>query len=128
MKHFDESAGGPAPGRGASLDTRLIFRRMIEDEVRAGRLTRSRRRRIVRYAAQLDLSAVETGRLIDECRAKVAAERRADVGTDDRSAADAFTYHDSTEGPPGPAMVWKIWLIVVAAIVLDLLMLRWLAG
>jgi hypothetical protein len=50
------------------IDTKEIFREMIAQEVRCGRLSPSRRRRIVRYAAQLRLSAVETGRLIAECR------------------------------------------------------------
>ena len=52
------------------IDTQEIFRELIAQEVRSGRLTPSRRRRIVRYAAQLHLSAVETGRLIAECRAE----------------------------------------------------------
>lgn len=50
------------------INTKEIFRELIAQEVRSGRLTPSRRRRMVRYAAQLRLSAVETGRLIAECR------------------------------------------------------------
>ena len=48
-------------------DTRTIFRELIAAELRAGRLTPSRRARIVRYASQIGLSAVEAGRLITEC-------------------------------------------------------------
>jgi hypothetical protein len=63
------SAAGFRPGGGMRrIDTKEIFREMIAQEVRSGRLSPSRRRRIVRYAAQLRLSAVETGRLITECR------------------------------------------------------------
>ena len=50
------------------IGTKEIFRELIAQEVRSGRLTPSRRRRLVRYAEQLRLSAVETGRLIAECR------------------------------------------------------------
>jgi hypothetical protein len=55
------------------MDTRDVFRALIVEEIRSGRLTAARRRRIVQYAAQLRLSAVETGRLIAECRDEVAA-------------------------------------------------------
>ena len=62
-------AGGHSPrDYTRRIDTKEIFRELIAQEVRSGRLTPSRRRRIVRYAAQLRLSAVETGRLIAECR------------------------------------------------------------
>ncbi len=53
-----------------SISNREIFREMIAHEVRAGRLDRARRQRIVRYAAQLGLSAVETGAMIQDCRAE----------------------------------------------------------
>ena len=49
-------------------DTETIFRELIAAELRAGRLTPLRRARIIRYASQIGLSAVEAGRLIAECR------------------------------------------------------------
>ena len=52
----------------APPDTSVIFREMIAAELRAGRLTRLRRARMVRYASQLGMSAAEAGRLIRECR------------------------------------------------------------
>ena len=62
-------AGGYSPSDYTQrIDTKEIFRELIAQEVRSGRLTPSRRRRMVRYAAQFHLSAVETGRLIAECR------------------------------------------------------------
>ena len=51
-----------------SIDTRDIFRQMIADEIRSGRLSRGRRRRIVRYATSMGVSAVEAGKLIAACR------------------------------------------------------------
>ena len=74
MYEFDRDdvgsfAGGYSPrDYTRRIDTKEIFRELIAQEVRSGRLSPSRRRRIVRYAAQLRLSAVETGRLIAECR------------------------------------------------------------
>lgn len=55
------------------IDTREIFRRLILDEIRRGALDRPRRRRIIQYAAQLKLSAVEIGQLINSCRDELLA-------------------------------------------------------
>ena len=74
VHEFDRGDGDGFAGRYSPrdytrrIDTKEIFRELIAQEVRSGRLTPSRRRRIVRYAAQLSLSTVETGRLIAECR------------------------------------------------------------
>jgi hypothetical protein len=54
-----------------SIDTREVFRQLIVDEIRNGRLTPARRRRVVRYAAGLGLSAVQAGRLVARCREEV---------------------------------------------------------
>lgn len=59
----------------AAIDNDQIFRRLILDEVRAGRLTAARRRRIVRYAAGLRISAVEVGRMVAECQSEVLSSR-----------------------------------------------------
>lgn len=53
-----------------------VFVEMIRAEIRNGRLSAWRRRRIVQFAAQLNLSAVEAGRLIEQCRADWQAESR----------------------------------------------------
>jgi len=60
--------GNEAPNRPLRLDTQTIFREMIARELRCGRLTKSSRARIVRYASQMGLSAVEAGELIGKCR------------------------------------------------------------
>ncbi|MCC7292856.1 MAG: hypothetical protein IT449_12415 [Phycisphaerales bacterium] len=52
---------GRTPGK------REVFRAMIEWEAISGSLTPSRRRRLVRYAAQLGLSATQAGELIRAC-------------------------------------------------------------
>lgn len=101
-----------------SIGTDDIFRQLIADEIRNGRLSPSRRRRVVRYAAQLGLSAVEAGELIVACR------------------EEALQSNDSTEQfhalrlvePPPPAVPIpiKIALVVGLAILLDLLVVAWL--
>ena len=48
-------------------DTKTIFRELIAAELRTGRLSAARRARIVRYASQIGLSAVEAGRLVSDC-------------------------------------------------------------
>lgn len=57
------------------IESHDVFRQLIEEEIRNGRLSTSRRRRIVRYAAQLGLSATQAGRLIEASRAEFQQER-----------------------------------------------------
>lgn len=61
-------ADGERPAFQPTMHLDDIFRELIRAEIRNGRLSAWRRRRIVQYAAQLKLSAVEAGRLIEECR------------------------------------------------------------
>ncbi len=56
------------PTKPRRIHAKDILRELIAQELRAGRLTPSRRRRMVRYAAKFHLSAVDTGMLIEECR------------------------------------------------------------
>lgn len=66
--------------RPAPIELGETFRQLIIDELRNGRLTPVRRRRIVRYAAHLGVSAVEAGHLIAVCREEV---RRKKLAKDD---------------------------------------------
>ncbi|MGB0714468.1 MAG: hypothetical protein ACPGXK_01235 [Phycisphaerae bacterium] len=128
--------------------TREIFERMIEQEVRNGRLTAHRRRRIIRYAAQLRLNAVDAGMLIQQCQERVAEELQSPAQSSSSPHAarstHPLTYHpgddavdyavDDPQGLQRARMsrshpnfdYWLIWLIVFAAIVVDALLLRWL--
>lgn len=113
-----------ASGEGAAFDvhkrmeTRDIFRELIASEVRAGRLTNGRRKRIIRYAAQLGLSAVETGRLIDQCRRELAPDSEGFAPTPSLRIAPAKQSRI-------PAWV-KIWIVVVLALAADWTLLRWI--
>ena len=100
------------------IDTREIFRELIASELRNGRLTRERRRRIVRYAAQMGLSAVEAGRLIAACRAEAL-----------QSGDPTEKYHALRLVDPEPECIpvgLKLTLVVALAILVDLLVIRWL--
>ncbi len=101
-----------------SIDTQDIFRQLITDELRNGRLTPARRRRIVRYSAGLGLSAVQAGRLVKACRQEVL-----------QSSDPAERYHalHLVEAPPTkvPTPV-KIAIVVAAAILVDVLLVKWL--
>lgn len=55
------------PFTGAVPSKREIFRELIVAELRQGRLNPVRRARIVRFASQIGLTAVEAGRMIHEC-------------------------------------------------------------
>ena len=105
-------------GFAPSIDTREVFRRLITDELRDGRLTPSRRRRIVRYAAHFGLSAVQVGRLITTCREEAL-----------RSADPSERRHALRLIEPAPTRVptpLKIALIVVGTVLLSLLVAKWL--
>lgn len=61
------------------IDTKDVFRALIENELLAGRLSERRRARIVRYASQMGLTAVEAGRLIAECQSVAQAVPKSPV-------------------------------------------------
>ena len=60
-----------SPEQGQLIDTHEVFRQLILGEIRNGRLSRWRRRRIVQYAAAMGLSATEAGDLLVACRKEV---------------------------------------------------------
>ena len=100
------------------IDTQEIFRELIAQEVRSGRLTPSRRRRIIRYAAQLHLSAVETGRLIAECR---------DEALQSDNPEEMYHALRLVEPPQAEMPVaLKVAIVAAGAIVVNLLLSRWL--
>jgi len=96
------------------IDTNMVFRELILDEIRSGRLSRSRRRRIVRYAAALGLSAVDAGNMIAECREQLLDEE------DPVSQGHALRLVE-----PDPTLIpagLKLALAAALAIVLDILL------
>lgn len=68
---------GPAPALEATmtpLEMHELFKRMVRDEVAAGTLTFSRRKRLIRYATQVGLSELHANVLIYEARREADAE------------------------------------------------------
>ena len=124
MYEFDRDdvgsfAGGYSPrDYTRRIDTKEIFRELIAQEVRSGRLSPSRRRRIVRYAAQLRLSAVETGRMIAECR---------DEALESEDPEEIYHTLRLVEPPPA-TMPWplKIAIALAGAVVVNFLLSSWL--
>ena len=101
-----------------TIDIEDIFRNLIEDELRHGRLTRARRKRIVQYAAQLRMSAVQVGQLIEACRRRVV-----------ESGEPAEQCHVLPLIEPRPAKVpfaFKISLLIAVVILFDVLLLKWI--
>lgn len=94
------------------INTQDVFRRMILDEIRQGRLTRARRRRIVQYAANLGLSAVEAGRMIAACRDELLE------GEDHSARVQALRVVE----PPRESPTFARWAINIAGTIL----LAWL--
>lgn len=97
------------------IETRDVFRQLIMDEIRNGRMTHARRHRIVQYAAQMGLSAVEAGRLIAACRSELLQDEDADT----RNHALRLVEPEPERIPT----VYKIWAIVAIVTILDLWLL-----
>ncbi len=103
-----------------SIDMQDVLRQLIVDEVCAGNLTKSRRRRIVRYAASMGLNAVQAGRLIDECRSEASA-----------GDAPVDPYRGLRMVQPPASRVpesFGLWSAVAMAIIADILILLWVVG
>ena len=96
------------------IKTEDVFRSLIEEELRNGRLSPWRRRRIVRYAAAMGLKATEAGALIAECRSAALSDPDPSI----RQHAMRLIYPDPPLVPAGV----KLALAVAVAIALDLLL------
>ncbi len=131
----DGADGEAPPPFVPSIDMQQVFRQLIIDEIRSGRpaeagsLTPAQRRRIVRYAAGLGLSAVQAGRLITSCHNEAGelagpVSKMASPGSANRSTKEpTYTLHLVEPAPPRIPTVWKIALVVTCALVADWLIL-----
>jgi len=106
---IDNDAPGPP-----SICTADVFRALIEDELRNGRLTPTRRRRIVRYAMAMGLTATQAGDLIAECRHKGLEHADPQI----RQHALRLVYPDPPMIPAGI----KLAFAAIVAILLDLVL------
>jgi len=93
-----------------------LFRELIRAEIRHGRLSPWRRRRIVQYAAQLKLSAVEAGRMIEECRDELLTDE------DPLAAEHAFAL--VTESEKSYSLLWNVAFILAGLAMLIIAVAR----
>ena len=110
---------GAVPPFAPEIDIEDVFRTLIEDELRNGRLTPARRKRIIRYAAQLRMSAVQAGQLIEASRQKILDGGEAT----EQCHLLRLVEPRSTKVP----LALKISVAVALAIILDVLLLKWIA-
>ena len=101
-----------------SMDTEEVFRNLITDELRSGRLTPARRRRSVQYATRLGLTAVRAGRLVKSCREEV-------LKSDDATERYYALRLIDPVSPVISARI-KIALMITGAIIFDVLVIAWL--
>jgi hypothetical protein len=87
------------------FELHAIFRETVRWELSRGRLSSWRRRRLVKYAAALRISAVEAGRLIQEARQAQREEQLAD-----ESAAPHLRLVDAQDNR------WPVWAKLAAAL------------
>ena len=113
QREVDEATSG-----WARLDTETIFREVIDNELRAGRLTTSQKAQIMRFGVEFGLSDAETTDLINECRDKAL------VSADPAERRYARQHLD-----PGPARIpttWKMAGVIAVAIAVDVALFVWL--
>ena len=60
-----------------SVDREAIFRQLIDQELRHGRLNKATRARIVGYACGMGVSATRAGELVRECATEMSRQRHA---------------------------------------------------
>ena len=101
------SLGTGSPDTLTTLELRVIFKRMVRDEMLAGTLPYSRRKDLLRYAEQIGLGPVHANLLIYEARRETEVE-----------LLDASAILPSRRS--GPGMIrWLVWLqigLVIAAV------------
>ena len=102
-----------------------IFREMIRTELVHGELSPWRRRKLVRYAASLRLSAVEAGELIQEAVRAEAAEMGVDPS--DRGSSRLRLALPPTSTPSG-RMAIKLLAALAAALLIKIILSALLAG
>lgn len=94
------------------VDQEAIFQKLLWDELRAGRLTKRRRRRILQYAAQLGFSAREIGDLLDHTK------QHAEVNGDRKIQRRALELIDPPE--PRVPIAWMLSMIIALVLLADL--------
>jgi hypothetical protein len=89
---------------------RTIFREMVRGETRNGPLNQRRRKRLIQYAAALELTAVEAGRIVTQvCQEE--AQRRGETLVQARSPLHLAASSTANRWP-----AWLTLVLVVAGL------------
>lgn len=100
---------GPRPTRFTKQELRRIFKRMADDEVRDAPLPYHRRRKLMRYAAQVGITAFEASVVIAQAEREAGHRHDIDVVPDDQILP---LIHPER---------WPIWFKLTAALVIAML-------
>lgn len=112
-----DQVGGDLPPFVPLIGVDDILRRLIADELSAGRLTPVRRRRVERYAVKMGLSVHEARRLLESCRDHAMIHGSA---TQRRNALRLMEPSSRKI-----ALAVRIAILLAAVILLDLLLIWW---
>lgn len=109
------------------FDTQDVFRELILNEIRRRGLDRARRRELLAYAAQLDISAKQMNQLFADCRDELlASENLDDVGAALDLLRDEEAVANRTADWALFGMVTLKGLTVALWLVAGLLLMAWL--
>lgn len=115
-----DRAVGVGPGEGTfvpPVDREAIFLELIRGELRRGRLHKTARARIVRYACGMGLSPLQAGRLIEQCTRELSsAARSADAPFLPRFVACEHASNHLTRMLP--------WVLVILALMIVIALRR----
>lgn len=112
-----DQVGGDLPPFVPLIGVDDILRRLVADELSAGRLTPVRRRRVERYAVKMGLSVHEARRLLESCRDHAMIHGSA---TQRRNALRLMEPSSRKI-----ALAVRIAILLAAVILLDLLLIWW---
>jgi len=101
-----------------SIPVEDIFEQLFASELRDGKLTRRRRKRLVQYAAQMGLSARQAGVLLER-----SYQRAIDDGHE-----PAMGHALRLVNPPEPKISepMRITIIIAVSLIVDTLLIYWL--
>lgn len=112
-----DQVGGDLPAFVPLIGVQDILRRLIADELSAGRLPPARRRQIERYAVEMGLSARQARRLLESCRDHTMIHGSATA----RRNARRLMNPSSRKA----LLALRIALFLTAVILFDLLLILW---
>ena len=112
-----DQVGGDLPAFVPLIGVQEILRRLVADELSAGRLTPARRRQIERCAVEMGLSVHQASRLLESCRDQAMIHGNATA----RRNALRLIKPSSRK----TSLALRIAIFLTAVILFDLLLILW---